>query len=344
MNIPYPDLLDRLIIRGRDIFTNFGTLPNVNNPISFPRFNIPHRIGGLNVLINRYGVHIDENDMFRNDAGEHVDYLGKPANPPTIYVSPNDPNFRDDQFVEYYVQYPERNKYMDIVMFNNLAHQPFRSIFRIEREVAAIPEVPAPMPVPEVPALPRAEAAVPFPLPPVPAPMRRALDGKECGPRHGPPHTRWTRPELEDLARRAGLSREQIRNSDIPALCHALHDFRIPAEPRRVAVAAPIVAARAVAAPVVAPMVAPAVAAPRAALPICRDGRPRGRNPQRDLTVESAKNLASQHGLSNRGSKHELCNRLIGHVPPLARRPYAEEGRRTKRKHRTRKNKRRSKH
>ena len=357
-NIPYLDLLDREVIRGGDIFTNYSLAPNVADPTILPHFNIlppfPPVIGVLNVLRNAYRVHVDENDMLRNDENEHVDYYGNPANPPTIYLRQDDPNF-NGRVRRYYDVYPDRNKYMDIFELDNILNQPVRRSFQRELEVFAIPEVPVPMadlPLPDVPAFPRAEEAVPFPLPPVPAPMRRALDGKECGPRHGPPHTRWTRPELEDLARRAGLSREQIRNSDIPALCHALHDFRIPAEPRRVAVAAPamapvvapLVAVRAVAAPVVAPMVAPPVAAPRAALPICRDGRPRGRNPQMDLTVDSAKNLASQHGLSNRGSKPELCNRLIGHVPPLARRPYADEGRRTKRKHRTRKNKLRSKH
>jgi hypothetical protein len=44
--------------------------------------------------------------------------------------------------------------------------------------------------------------------------------------------------------------------------------------------------------------------------------------------------LASQHGLDNRGSKRVLCHRLINHVPPYARRPYADEGRRTKRNRR----------
>ena len=115
----------------------------------------------------------------------------------------------------------------------------------------------------------------------------------------------------------------------IPGLCDRLRDFR------------PVI--RAPRAPRGAPLPA-RVLAPPVVIPICRDGRPRGRNPQMDLTVESAKNLASRYRLDDRGTKPELCHRLIGHVPPLARRPYANEGRRTKRKHRTRKNKRRSKH
>ena len=152
-----------------------------------------------------------------------------------------------------------------------------------------------------------------------------ALAGKECGPRYGPADRRWTRPELVDLARQAGITMATINSFNIPQLCNVLRNFRrAGAAPAR----APEAAVAAVAAAVAADIPGPA------ALPICRDGRPRGRDARRDLTVETAKHLASQHGLDNRGSKRVLCHRLIHHVPPYARRPYADEGRRTKRNRR----------
>ena len=244
-----------------------------------PYFYIPAIIDGRQVLNNIFGAHIDENGLFRNNSLDQVDYYGNLYYPPVIYLDGDDVNYNpDEEDKPYYQQYPERNKYMDIVYQEYLRNQPG----------VALPEAP-------------------------PAHMVRALDGKECGPRHGPANRRWTRPQLVELAHQANIPNWYIRElNTIPKLCDALYDFRVPA------------------------------AYPPArhghAVPICRNERPpRGSNSQTDLTLESAKNLARRYRLNTSGPKPNLCERLISHNPPLARRPLRGEGRRTKRKHRTKK-------
>ena len=292
MHIPYPNLLDRVQLRGRDIYRDYAvapiTLPDEGYRVLFRNLHVlrPEYVRnaeGVDVLqpirhvrTNNYNVHVDEDGIFRNDQLDHVDFWGNPADPPTVYMTLHDPHFSERYPTrKYYDQYPERNKYMDIVYQDYVLLQPVPVHIIGEGPLVPMPE--------ELPVVREPEGVVP---------MREELPA--------------VREPEEALA-------------------------AIPEAP-----------------PVVlmpdAPPVGPMPDAPPVILPICRDGRSRGRNPQMDLTVESAKNLASQNGLSNRGSKADLCNRLIGHVPPLARRPYADEGRRTKRKRRTRKNKRRSKH
>jgi hypothetical protein len=418
MHIPYPNLLDRVQLRGRDIYRDYTVVPNTLTDEGYRvMFRNLHELRpeyvrnaeGVDVLqpirnvrTNNYDVHVDENGVFRNDQLDHVDFFGNPADPPTIYMNLHDPHFSErHQNRKYYDQYPERNKYMDIVYQDYVLLQPDRVHIIGDEAPPAVrmPEAPLAVRMPEVqPVIPMREAApairhvldgkecgptrgpayirwtraqledlarraaipsadirrstipqlchalrnvrmgdgpAPVPVPvrapvPVPVPMRmpelapvggNMLDGKECGPVRGPASQRWTRPQLVDLARRADIPDADIRRLTIPQLCHTLRNMRMPAG----AGVAPGPA------PVPAPALAPAPFVP-ASLPICREGKPKSRNRQRDLNLQNAKKLASRHGVDNKGKKSILCNRLINRVPPLARHPFADEGRRTQRR------------